>query len=468
MGCLPTVRVMTRRTSEMTGTILDSLLEQLDSLLPHRRASRCCLALSGGIDSAVLLDALATLRARCPELELRALHVDHGLDPSAHAWADEARAMALAAGVPCDVMCVDVQRQSALGLEAASREARHAAFRDALRDGEVLVTAHHADDQLETLLLALLRGSGVKGLASMPALAPFARGWHWRPMLARTRAELETVGRERGLSWLDDPANLELRHDRNYLRHVVVPLMKARWPHAADSASRAAALLAEAGALLDSVALEDLRHCAVGACLDVARLGSLTPDRRRLLLRLWLQLRGVRLPSQRRLQAVLRDLQIAAPDRHPAARLTPDVSLRRYRGLLYLVRDLGPPPRADATFALHPGDVLELPADSGRLFLQASSAAAHGSDPMLADLSVRFRTPGERVRVAGSRHSTAVKELLRAHHVLPWMRDRVPLVFQRDRLVAIGDRTLPGAAACCPALAASLRWERGARWRALD
>jgi tRNA(Ile)-lysidine synthase len=187
---------------------------------------------SGGLDSSVLLHLLAD-DADARRNGLRAIHVHHGLHPDADAWAAHCERECAALGLPLQVVRVEVDRDSGLGIEGAAREARHRAFAEALRDGEILALAHHRDDQAETFLLRALRGSGVDGLASMRPWRAHAPGWSWRPLLDIARDALRDHAATHGVRWIDDPGNNEAAFDRNFLRNEVMPLLRQRWPHAA-------------------------------------------------------------------------------------------------------------------------------------------------------------------------------------------------------------------------------------------
>ncbi|MFI4914842.1 MAG: tRNA lysidine(34) synthetase TilS, partial [Steroidobacterales bacterium] len=287
-----------RTTAQFDGRWLAA---QLQALLGPLARRRLCLGLSGGLDSTVLLSALAPLRAR-ERFHLRALHVNHGLHVNAAQWAQRAAAQARRLRVRFELLPVEVRPLRGASLEALAREARYAALRARLSPGEVLLTAHHLDDQLETLLLALLRGSGLKGLACMPQLAPFGPGLHARPLLPIARAQLEAYAHAQGLSWSEDESNADERFDRNYLRRRVIPAIRLRWPAAAAGANRSASLLAEAQRLLEQAAQPMLAQAIDGAALRVPVLRRLQVPQRRLLLRTWLTRRGLPLPDQRRLQ----------------------------------------------------------------------------------------------------------------------------------------------------------------------
>jgi tRNA(Ile)-lysidine synthase len=212
------------------------LQRQLSQLIGPLRGVSLCVAFSGGADSTALLAALAQRRRRCG-FGLRAIHVNHQLHRDAARWAGQALVTAARLQVPASVLTVDVA-VAGRSLEAAAREARYAALAAALAPGEHLLTAHHEEDQLETVLLQLLRGAGVAGLAAMPPRAAFAGGWLLRPLLGQSRAGLRAWLSRQELPWIEDPANADLRFDRNYLRAEILPRLQARWPAAARTVAR--------------------------------------------------------------------------------------------------------------------------------------------------------------------------------------------------------------------------------------
>lgn len=318
----------------MTGFSPLALQAALDVLRPDGATGDLCVAFSGGVDSTVLLAALAELKAAGSPGRLRALHVDHQLHPDSARWQVHCAEVAASLGVDYSSEQVTVPESSGKGIEAAARTVRYEALRGHLKAGEILLTAHHADDQLETVLLALMRGSGVRGLSGMPSSAPCSSGWHQRPLLEFTRAELEVWGRERGVRWITDPANSEERYSRSVLRHAVTPVLRERWPQVATVAARSARHLAEAADLLDDLARLDLAAVGTGDCLQVAALGTLPSPRRRNLLRFWLREQGLPIPSTRKLAGLEHDMLAAREDRHPVVTWQGG-EVRRRRGLLY-------------------------------------------------------------------------------------------------------------------------------------
>jgi tRNA(Ile)-lysidine synthase len=405
-----------------------------------------CVALSGGLDSTVLLVALA---AEAPQLGvgLRAVHVDHGLHPDAGTWSQRCLELAAGLGVPCDVAAVDARPRDGQSPEAVAREARYAALAQRLRPGEVLLTAHHADDQLETVLLQWLRGGGLAAVAGMRPLSKFASGWLLRPLLDWTRAELrEWAVRER-LEWLEDPSNEDPRFDRNYLRLAVLPALRARWPAAARTVGRVAGQAAGALAVEAEVAAAGLARLAEGETLALAGLQPLAVARQRLLLRAWLRSRGLEPPSLATLESMRRDMLSADGNRIPQTRW-PGGVVRRYRGRLHAAPALA----ADASWhggEWHPGERFDL-GPLGWLELVATSGCGLSRDRLRGPLAVLPRPAGAVFRPAGSTHHRELRKWLQERGVLPWMRASLPCVQAGGEIVAIGDLAYGGDLAAAP------------------
>ena len=417
--------------------------ERLLDFLRDRPAERYRVALSGGLDSTVLLHALAALRTRLPGA-LVAVHVDHGLNPQAVEWQQHCEQLCRSLDVPLESRKVAVQPAAGESLEAVARERRYGAFTELMRPGDALLLAQHADDQLETFLLQALRGAGVRGLAAMPEHAEFAGGWLLRPLLGFRRGELEAWAREQGLTWVEDPSNTDTGFDRNYLRHEVVPRLKARWPAAAETVSRSARHSAEADTVLEALAAEDWGRYRAGDMLRLTALDELSPARMRQLLRHWLEQRGLPLPPSIKLAEILLQAR-AGEDRNPCVDWT-GAEVRRYGGMLYAQRPLG---QAPVEFRLRPGMPRELGEGLGSLSLvptmgEGIRAALCGPE----GLRVAFREGGESCRPAGRAHNRPLKKWLQEMQVLPWLRDRLPLVYADGELLAVA-----GLFACEPHIA---------------
>lgn len=425
-------------TSEYSPT---DLLKSLQGLLPPSRSNcvsgRFCVGFSGGLDSTALLHAMALIVREMPQFAVRAVHIDHQLQSASATWREHCEGQCAALGVAIVSELVELDRSFPEGVESAARAARYATFSRHLQPGEVLLTAHHADDQLETVLLALVRGSGLAGLSAMPPIKPFAAGWHVRPMLDFTRAQIADWAHAANLHWISDPSNAQPRFDRNYLRSELVPVLRRRWPAVARNASRSAAHLSEAQQLLEAQADTDLQRAKVERCLDMQIVRELTSDRRRNLLRRWLAVQGARMPSTRKLAALEHDILTAHADRIPEARWD-DVEVRRYGEHLYC-ETARQSPDSLQTFAWMPLRPMQLPAGLGELTLQSGIGVGLARDRVPAELSVRFRRGGERLHVAGHAHRTPLKNLLQEAQVLPWWRNRLPLIYVGTKLAAVAD-----------------------------
>jgi tRNA(Ile)-lysidine synthase len=437
------------------------LQQQLRALIGPLRGARLCVAYSGGLDSATLLAALAAARARAG-FQLRALHVDHGLHPDSSRWAALACAQARRWRVRCEAIRVSVVRAGE-SLEAEAREARYRALRSALVAGELLLTAHTQDDQLETVLLALLRGSGVRGLAAMSGATRFGRTQLVRPLLGVSRSQLERYAHARALVVAEDPSNRDERLDRNFLRRQIVPLLRARWPAAAVTVARSARHLAEAQGLLERNARAALALAQDGQALRASALRALSDPERRNALRYWIAQRGLRTPDHRRLREIAGPMLAARADASPSVRWRGG-ELRRHGDRLYALSSVSTSPspaalawdwRAQPLLVLPAGGALVLvPDEQGEIALAA----------LPCPLRVCFRRGGE--RLAGADGHLALKDLLQQHGVAPWLRGSVPLLEARGRIIAVADLWLDAACRARAAAAsrgaprARLRWRR--------
>jgi tRNA(Ile)-lysidine synthase len=432
------------------------LLGCLRELLGTVRGRAFCVAFSGGADSSVLLSLLASLR-RSSGFALRAVHIHHHLQPQADVAATCAAQAAQALHVPFELRHVHIDADSGQSVEAAARSARYAELDAVLQANEVLVTAHHMDDQLETVLLALMRGAGVAGLAAMPALRRLGAHWHVRPLLSIGREQIVRCAQTRKLTWVEDRTNADVRFDRNYLRRHVLPLLYERWPAAALTASRSAAHLAEAQGLLDEVADAQLRNARDGSALRASALRRLALPARRNVLRRWLRSAGVILPDHRRLRQIATSLLDARADALPVVSWE-HAEVRRHGDRVLLVRLPVRTPTPELQWDWRREPRLALP-DGGALGWTSDPHGRLNVAALPPLLSIRYRRGGERLRAAHGR--TTLKSFLQALRLAPWQRDAVPLLFAGAELIGVADLWLDEAYVARAGLRerARLRWQ---------
>lgn len=397
---------------------------------------RLRVAFSGGADSLALLHALCALRGSLGPTRVEAVHVHHGLHPDADDWETACRSVCARLRVALEVFRVDAAPGVGESPEAAARRARYEALATGLEPGEAVCTAHHQRDQAETLLLQLLRGAGPAGLAGMGALRPLGRGWLLRPLLTFSPAALRDYLDQHGLDWIEDPANVDGRFDRNYLRSEIMPRLLERWPGAERTLARAAAHQADSVAIVDTLAKTDLAAARDprSGTLSRTALAGLPPARARNLVRAWIAERGLPAPAAVHVQGILDELVAARDDAMPRVSW-PGAEVRRHRDALHALLPM--PCRArERILVWTPGEPLLLP--HGRL--EAALIRGRGLSAAScrdAAVEVRFRQGGERFRPAGQRHSTPLKKLLQASHVPPWLREHIPLIYVDGELAAV-------------------------------
>ena len=389
------------------------------------------VALSGGLDSSLLLHVVAAAYPR-----VRALHINHQLQ-SNHDQTERA-CIDLCAGLGVELQVRRVNVATGAGsLEESARAARYEVFREVLGDNDLLLMAHHADDQAETVLFRLLRGTGVNGLAGMPVSRSLGRGHLYRPWLGVSRSRLEQVAREQGVSWVEDPSNQSEVHDRNYLRHSVMPGLKQRWPGLLKRVAHSARACAESETLSQRLAELQWQSCGDDkGRIRLAPFSALGQIERRNLVRWWIHGRGLPVPALSDWCSALDQLIHAGSDRTPEIR-GDGFCIRRYRDHLYLVPQVAIPvgPRS-----LLPGQVMEWGWWTLRLVPASQSTTTEASCP---EIRVSTRQGGERIRFGSNLPSRPLKTWMQEQGVPPWERAALPLVYEvsaaGEAWIAIGD-----------------------------
>jgi tRNA(Ile)-lysidine synthase len=398
-------------------------MRQFTDLLPPINPdspSRWWVGFSGGLDSTVLLHLL--LSQNLP-VSISAIHINHQISPNADAWQQHCEAFCQLNGIQCISEKVRVENQGN-GIEDAAREARYQVFAKYLSAGDLLFTAHHADDQAETLLLRLLRGTGVKGLSGIAANRAFGDAMIYRPLLSFTRDDLLVYAKEHKLDWIEDESNQSEKYDRNYLRLQVMPVLQQRWPGLQNKWQQTALLCAENNLLLQEFAQEDLKKLderieRVGKSIEQNKWIALSHPRQRNLLVYWLESQGFSTPEQQHWQQI--DAQFFSNETDLKINVQwGNVSLRVFQNRIYAL----PNPLPSMELTIEPA----ITSKEGQ-FLKAN----------LPNIHSRQREGGERCRPFGRAHSQTLKKCLQEYGLEPWFREGVPLIYSDDNLVAVGD-----------------------------
>ncbi len=438
-----------------------NLLERVDSVLsPVLPAGGSIVTgLSGGVDSVVLLHLLHQLSPKY-SWRLSALHVHHGISPRADAWAALCTDLCAQHNIPLQIEHVDIAPLRDMGVEAAARKLRHEAL--AQQPVDVVALAHHLDDQAETLLLQLLRGAGVRGASAMPIVKYRADSpLLVRPLLDVTRSELIAYAQQHQLQWVEDESNADDNYPRNFLRHRVLPVLDQKFPAYRDTLARCARHFAEASELLDDLARLDAPDlfpspaCGRGGrgegdvvLLEVSHLQSLSQARAKNLLRYYLHGSGAPLPQAVQLDDMLQQLCGARQDAEVCIAYG-SWQVRRYQDRVYVLRALG---EFDLNFVLRWNGEIEMdwpPLNTRLQFKPSQGAGISGEKLLRAPVTLRLRQGGESLRPQPNGATRTLKNLLQEHHIPPWQRDRLPLLYCGDELV------------CVPNVAAAAEYQAG-------
>ena len=418
--------------SESTGPAFDveRLLYSLASLpVPPRY----WIGFSGGADSTALLLAMHEARQGLPA-PFCALHFHHGLQPEADDWLVHCRDFCEHRGIPFENERLAIDVAAGSSPETAARDQRYRAVARRLGRDEMYLTAHQAEDQAETLFLNLMRGSGIEGLAGIPALRRLERGWVARPLLDVHREELVGYLRNRDVDWLTDPSNADTRFDRNFLRQELFPLLEMRWPGLVRRLSRTARnVRASASAMAAFIEQTCGDLVSDELTMPLPGLLELQPDMQALILRQWLRRHELPALPELRLLEFLKQLRDAGEASQVEVRWS-DWTIRRYRERLWMKRPGATASCRDTTWEA--GDEIFLGSASGRLELRGAPVE------IPPDWRLRSRRPGDRLRPRAGEPSRSLKQLFQDAGVPPWLRPGVPILQWGGETVALGDWVL--------------------------
>ena len=397
-----------------------------------RQAPRILIAFSGGLDSHVLLHQLCHHHA-IDTVKLLAVHCQHQLHTDSQQWARHCAAICQQLNIAFHCVSLDFDRHS--NIEANARTARYQALSALMQPGDVLLTAHHRNDQAETVLLQLFRGAGIKGLSAISVSQNFSQGLLIRPLLDNTRNELVAYAQQHQLQWIEDTSNQDIKLRRNFLRHKVLPLLTSYWPKIINNISRTAQHCQTTQILLDELANIDYENSYQRlhqqSSLDLHYMAKLNPARQKNLLRHALQ-PCFPLPDHKQLDELLRVMLTAANDQQPIFRYA-NVEFRRFQNRLYFFQSLIciEPPLMISWDLLHP---LTINAD---ITVSPKDIAQLDQSKLYQTCTIQFRQGGERFHPADRNHSQSLKKLMQAWHIPPWLRNRTPLLYHGDQLIVV-------------------------------
>ncbi len=422
------------------SSIQDTLSAQVNTFFSTIFSSKKCvkshivIGLSGGLDSSVLLHLLANLRQTLP-FQLSAHHVHHGLSAHADAWADFCEKSCDALNIPLTISKVKVDINSGLGVEASARQARYAEL--LAIDADYICTAHHQDDQAETLLLQLARGAGVKGLSGMAAIDDARK--LLRPLLNISRAELDAYAKQHKLSWVEDDSNINTQFDRNFMRHSVLPILMQQYPAIKQTLARTAQHLADANDLLNVLAARDAQACLSDSdkkILALTPLKQLDSNRINNVLRWWLAQNNVLMPSAAQLQQITQQLLHSKSDAAIKIQLKTegDLTIRRYQDYAYLVAET---PSLAIDYVWQGEPVLKF---ANQTQLTFEKKLGEGLSLKYLDskiLRIKTRSGGEHIKPDLNRPTRSLKTVLQTAAIPPWQRSLLPLIFLHEKLAII-------------------------------
>lgn len=426
--------VSTPNNKKQCRLTAESLIQQLNQLAEQYKIKTWCLAYSGGVDSQVLLHLLSLSK-----LKVKAVYIDHGLQSQSADWANHCLQQCKQLAIPFQIIKVDARAARGESPEAAARSARYGALKKCIENYDCLLTAQHQDDQSETILLQLLRGAGAAGLSGMPEIAEFGNGWHARPLLNISQLQITDYAELNNLCWVEDPSNQQINYDRNYLRHSVMPELQQRWPSLNKTLSVFALQQAENAQLLNVLAAQDLNLSLIDdSRLNIKQLNKLDDARLRNVLRYWIKSINKPMPSRAVLEQVVQQIK---NNSHDSAILVSwaNVEIRCFRDELFCLNKIS----HDATqiYNWDLKDDLVLSSIEKKLSLKKADSAKNkfvlDNSILKQSVTVRYRQGGERIKPAGRNGSHDLKSLFQESAVPGWQRDRIPLIYVGDDLVAV-------------------------------
>lgn len=434
----PLINKVKASTSKQTKQVsLLNIVEKafLDLNQSHKKIKSMTVALSGGIDSVVLLHLLYQLQKKY-HFTLKASHVHHGLSKNADKWVKFCETLCAKLSIPLDVNFVKLPQKKSLGIEGEARQLRYEKLLQAKTD--LVVLAHHEDDQAETFLLQIIRGAGVKGLSSM---AHFDEDRHlWRPLLNTSKMDIETYAKQHKLKWIEDESNQNIAFDRNFIRSKILPILKNRFSHIIKVISRSSSHIAEAQHLLDDLAKIDLKNHLKSIKykhkLQVKTLIQLSPYRAKNVLRYWLELNDQMMPTKDLLDELLRQVLTAKKDADLKIHLSKAFEIRRYQNEIFIVPKNQQNQKNYEMIWTGESEMI-LPNGKKLTFKKVKGRGINVKFLSDQTLKIRNRQGGEFFKPNSKRPTKKIKQMLQESDLPPWERENLPLIFVGDDLAFI-------------------------------
>jgi len=401
-------------------------------LASHKTPKIIDVALSGGCDSMVLLHALHQLRGEF-NFKVHAIHVHHSISPNADKWLTFCEEECKKNNVPFSAKKINIESEKKLGVEGAARKLRYEAL-ETLKAG-TLTTAHHQNDQAETLLLQLIRGSGLKGLASMPHYDD--KRDLWKPLLNADRQSIDDYAKENHVGFIEDESNLDTRYDRNFLRQEIFPILTERFPHLIKTLSRSVEHIAEGLNLTETIAKEDAKNffSEDKTRLSLSMIKGLPKDRIINLTRWWLDQNQLKMPSKKTTDELYQQIVTIKKDASILIKVSEGISVRAFKEELWLVKS---EELSDPFEIIWRGEESVTLPDQSRLIFHPLKGVGFSLQKIgVKVLRIQNRVGGERFKPKPTQPTRTLKYLLQNSNIPPWKRDQIPLIFSEDQLVAV-------------------------------
>ena len=393
------------------------------------------LAFSGGVDSVVLLDLLVNVLKESDAL--RIIHINHNLNKHSNDWAQFSSEICEKYDLP--LICESVEpKRHGKGLEADARELRYQSFRDVIQDDEYLLTGHHQDDQMETLLYRIFRGTGIDGLMAIRREIKFGKGFLYRPMLNISREKIEEYAQLKNLKWIYDSSNDDSSYDRNFLRKDIIPLIKKRWPSVENKVSRLSVIAEQNQLLLNELALEDVGQLKNYNHLDIETLSEKSYPRIINIFRFMIKKNNMSVPSMQVLNEGIKTL-MHSKSKSPSMTWN-DNTIRRYKHRLYFLNSaLNSPNDLSNEMSWDIKKTINLGKNLGSIQARFLNGEGISLNRCPSNLAIKYRKGGEEIKPSGHKITKSLKNLFQENNVLPWVRDKIPLIYVDQELISVGD-----------------------------